>query len=325
MMILNTVVGIFLVCSVATNESADGNELDDNLESALEISDSSGSDDPYNEITQALNLQSISVTEGMKRNYCRLLPYAELSSLLAIQQLSQDTCSSSSTSINATVISETQRLHYSLGLYAEAFALCIMSRHIGPHKTLEIKKQWLSGYQSLAWKAWKENTNRHFNRAIYRGQNFTRSCMEWIRRDIDQSLLKMPREQVYMAVLNDLQAKLAIGKLQPIKLIASIETFAKKCLFSTPGVAQDPEIKRTISIALGKASVFFHRMESKVLPRNLPDDKESDELVTLLADGVIKSAFLEPREKIKRTHFMLRGQGERRQCQTMSGADDCIV
>ena len=242
---------------------------------------------------------------------CRLMPFVELSPLLAIKRR-QD--------LNDTTKANAINVYYEAGLSAMLYAGCMLTRRIGSTKAKAVLDQWVSGYDNNARKLIVEGD---FDKAKTDGTSATtdKACREQqIIRLRASTVTKNPGTWIQDEITNMMRT---LGsKISPAQLKVATEEVAMRCLGDTPGLNDADKVK--MGEALVKAAKFFHHIEGGLLQSTLGEVKQDSVLATLLRE-ILGSDYLNPKQKLNRLVMTLKGkQIRQRMTCDKDHVEDCI-
>eukprot|EP00112_Aurelia_sp_Birch-Aquarium-sp1_P009929 Seg2147.7 transcript_id=Seg2147.7/GoldUCD/mRNA.D3Y31 product="hypothetical protein" protein_id=Seg2147.7/GoldUCD/D3Y31 len=242
---------------------------------------------------------------------CRLMPFVELSPLLAIKRR---------TDLNDTTKAAAINVYYEAGLSAMLYAGCMLTRRIGSTKAKAVLDQWISGYDNDARKLIVESD---FDKAKTDGTSATtdRACREkQIIRLRASTVTKNPGTWIQDEIIN-MTSRLA-GKISPAQLKVATEQIAMRCLGDTPDLNGADKVK--MGEALAKAAKFFHHIEGGLLQSTLGEEKQDSVLATLLRE-ILGSNHLTSKEKVDRLVTTLKGKQIRQKMTCdKDHVEDCI-
>ena len=242
---------------------------------------------------------------------CRLMPFVELSPLLAIKRR---------TDLNDTTKANAIKVYYEAGLSAMLYAGCMLTRRIGSTKAKAVLDQWVSGYNNDVRKLIVE---ADFDKAKTDGTSATtdKACREQqIIRLRASTVTKNPGTWIQDEITN-MMSRLG-NKISPAQLKVATEQVAMRCLGETSGLNDKDKVK--MGEALVKAAKFFHHIEGGLLQSTLGEEKQDSVLATLLR-GILGSDYLTSREKVNRLVMTLKGkQMRQRMTCDKDHVEDCI-
>ena len=253
---------------------------------------------------------------------CRLMPFVELSSLLAIEELRQrlEKDPVNPKVIDDAVVKQAQQVYYTVGLHGMMYAGCMLTVHLGESKTRDVLKKWVSGYSN---KNRKRSMLRNFNVSVSEGthSNSDDDCLERMTESLGENRLETNSEWLVSAELRDIQSRLRGRRFTSAQLKAATESIAVTCLLRTNSLSEND--KRKVGEILIKAANFFHHLEGGVI-RVVIGDSDNTELINTLLRGILQARYLTRDQQLSRATLVIDGESmARKSCHT-SSAEECI-
>lgn len=286
---MKTLIGIIAMAILfINNQPVDANKIVSNLVSKLGLSDK------Y-------------IAEP-----CRLMPFVELSPLLAMAQL---------TYTDTKTLKQAQQAYYEIGLSGMLYAACLMTRNLPEAKARAVLQHWVSGYKNMQR---KQIVLRDFDTAMRDGKNSTtdKECLEKSINRLKNSQVSKNPHGIITDELKEQQQIMQGKQFSAAELKAATESIAMLCLSSTTGL--DDQDRGQLIAVLTKASRFFHHIEGGVL-RMIVGDQSQSEVLAILLRGIMNANYLRFDEKMDRLMLILQGDIiASRGCQNKN-VQDCVA
>eukprot|EP00794_Sanderia_malayensis_P014161 gene14161-15640_t len=242
---------------------------------------------------------------------CRLMPFVELSPLLAMARVS---------GIAGAMVNKTQQAYYKIGLGGMLYVGCLMRIKLGDTKAKAVLQQWVSGYVNPIRKT---IVMHDFQTSINDGGVSTNNaeCLAKAMDRLKNSEVTVNPGSLITAELAQQSMLLQSKALIPEEMKAATEAVAAQCLLSTPGLSDSD--KAELVGVLKEGAKFFHHIEGGVL-RTIVGENSQSEVITTLLRGIIKAKYLPLHEKMARLGLLLDGDNvSNKKCMNKS-VEECI-